>query len=1010
MTGRALTIDITTRDQQTLAALKRIQRELGELDKSIDTTARQGDKLGDSADEYAKKLGQAKQAAGGIVLGGTVAVLGLSTKAAGDLAEAQSKTNAVFKESVGVIDEFAEGATDALALSKREALEAASTFGNLFTQLGVGTGQAAEMSKSMITLGGDFAAFHNANPVDVIEAQTAAFRGEYDALQKFVPTINAAAVEQRAMADTGKANSKELTAQEKALATYNIMLEGSGEAQGAAAREADGLAMSAKRAKAELENSAATIGEALVPAAAKGAQGIALMAGAFGTLPPAMQTGVVGIGGLVLGLGLIGPKVSEGVGMLRSGISTVRAYGAETATTGQKMAGGGVAAGALAGALIMGVAAWNQWGAAGRSAASGWVDQFDRANGRTVEGMRRTAEESRAWAGAVEESHGTVAGLPDIGDLFEIDDNRAVAEGKKAAEARAQAFEDAADRVEEAARRQGMTVTEAETAMVAQGLDPTILSVDKLAEGFAKAAASAEAAASQADLAADLAAAEAAADDARSAVDALTSAEEGVASAQAGVASARDQLVDAERSVADARKGVRDASEGVADAERGLNEARADALDAVADLAEAEREQRDGSEQLRDAQRGVEDAERSLADAQRASLTAQEDLNAARETAAERLERLKEAAGDDFEQRQAQLAVAQARERIAELDPESSATDRQSAALGLEGAERRLADVLKERAETEELLAEEQHKGVEGSAEVVAAKQGIEDAARTQKDAELGLIEAHGAVTAAQEESALRVVEAQARVTEANDRVKAAADGVRDAVDQVGEAQQRVVDATEGVVEARGAVVEAEDKVTEALVAQVIAQDAVKTALGNSKGALDEQIVKLLELAGQMDPGSPVRQRMLETAEQLNSLTARPWTIQLQTQLQAVDAINKAMELALSGTDPANQPGGRAIGGRVGPGRAFPVGERGPEMLELDPAESGRVYTADQWEAEQRRRAAFAERDARRAAKQGQSVRDVTLNVSIAEAGDPWMSADLVGREVMRALQVGPAH
>ena len=97
MAGRALTIDITTKDQQTLAALKRIQRELGQLDKSIDQTAKQSNKLGEGADEYARKLSQAREVAGGIVLGGTVAALGLSTKAAGDLAEAQAKTNSVFK-------------------------------------------------------------------------------------------------------------------------------------------------------------------------------------------------------------------------------------------------------------------------------------------------------------------------------------------------------------------------------------------------------------------------------------------------------------------------------------------------------------------------------------------------------------------------------------------------------------------------------------------------------------------------------------------------------------------------------------------------------------------------------------------------------------------------------------------------------------------------------------------------------------------------------------------------
>ncbi|MBK6858155.1 MAG: hypothetical protein IPG97_16785 [Microthrixaceae bacterium] len=70
----------------------------------------------------------------------------------------------------------------------------------------------------------------------MIEAQTAAFGGEYDALQKFVPTINAAAVEQQALAETGKSSARELTAQEKALATYSLMLAGAGKASGAAAR------------------------------------------------------------------------------------------------------------------------------------------------------------------------------------------------------------------------------------------------------------------------------------------------------------------------------------------------------------------------------------------------------------------------------------------------------------------------------------------------------------------------------------------------------------------------------------------------------------------------------------------------------------------------------------------------------------------------------------------------------------------------------------------------------
>lgn len=1006
MAGRALTIDITTRDQQTLAALKRVQKELSAVDKAVDKTAKESDKLGKSADDYAAKLSNARQVAGGIVLGGTVAVLGASTKAAGELAEAQAKTNAVFGESAGIINDFAEGATEALALSKREALESASTFGNLFTQMGVGATKSAEMSKSMITLAGDFAAFHNANPVDVIEAQTAAFRGEYDALQKFVPTINAAAVEQQALAETGKSSARELTAQEKALATYSLMLAGAGKASGAAAREADGLAMSSKRAKAELENSAASIGTSLVPAAATAAKGIAGLASAFGALPAPMQTGVVGIGGLVVGLGLLGPKVAEGVGMLRTGVSAVRAYGTETATTAQKMTGAGVAAGALAGALVAGVAAWNQWGAAGRSAADQWADKFDAVNGRTVAGLRQSAAETRAWGEAIKESGGAVDGLPDLGDVFDIDADRATAEAKKAAEGRAKAYEEAADRIEEAAKRSGMSVADAEKALASTGVDPTIMSVDKLTSALETYQTSgAGAAEASAALARDLAAEEAAADAARSAVDGLRSAEEGVTSARAGVADAQDRVADAERGVVEARKGVSQAVRGVRDAEEGLASAREAAAEAGRELAAAQLEQITGSDQLRSAQAGVADAERALAEAQQESLAAQQSLNDARKDAAERLEDLRQAVAElPLDEREARLRLAQAQERQSSLESDASGLDRESAALAIARAEIALREALEQAAEKRAELAAQEKLGIEQSAEVVAAKEHIIEAQEREKEAGVALTEAQAAVVTAQEAMATRVAEAQARVADANRAVRDATEGVADAQEGLRAAQQAVIDQQAALTESRAAVKAAEDEVTAALVTQVQARQVLDEALRNNKGALDEQIGSLLTMAGTLDPGSPVRQRIMETAEQLNSLTGRPWTIELQTRLQALDVINNAMAIALSGSG----GGGRAIGGRVSPGRVYPVGENGPEFLKLDANQSGRIYTDPQMEAELRRQAAFDERDRRRS--QTQQATNQVVNVTVNEAATPHQTAEAITREFARARSTGWVH
>ena len=190
--------------------------------------------------------------------------------AASDVNEAFSKMDTIFGASSGTIDKWSKGAAENIGLSRGAALDAAGTFGNMFTQLGIGAGKAAEMSTGIVDLAADFASFHNADISEVISAQSAAFRGEYDALQRFLPLINAASVEQKALAMTGKATTKELTAQDKALAVQALMMEGAGKAQGDFARTSDGLANKMRILKARGEDFVATVGAALLPVVLRG--------------------------------------------------------------------------------------------------------------------------------------------------------------------------------------------------------------------------------------------------------------------------------------------------------------------------------------------------------------------------------------------------------------------------------------------------------------------------------------------------------------------------------------------------------------------------------------------------------------------------------------------------------------------------------------------------------------------------------------------------------------------
>lgn len=240
-------------------------------------TLKTDDKDFDSGlDRAQKKAGGLKSALGDVskIAGGFVVAQGLMqipeliggfVGSASDMNEVLSKSNTVFKDNADEMEAWADGAARNFGQSKKEALEAASGFGNMFDQLGIGSNQAADMSQSITELASDFASFHNADISEVLNAQSAAFRGEYDSLQKFLPLINAATVEQKAMEETGKKNAKQLTAQDKALATYKLMLEGAGEAAGDFDRTSNGLANRQRILAAEFENIKAKIGQALLP-------------------------------------------------------------------------------------------------------------------------------------------------------------------------------------------------------------------------------------------------------------------------------------------------------------------------------------------------------------------------------------------------------------------------------------------------------------------------------------------------------------------------------------------------------------------------------------------------------------------------------------------------------------------------------------------------------------------------------------------------------------------------
>jgi hypothetical protein len=256
-----------------------------------------------TADTFGKKLSDFGTKATTFVTLPLVAAGGAAFNMAGDFNESFSKMSTVFGASAKDIEAWSKSSSTAMGLSQKEAIDAAGSFGNMFTQLGIGSDEAAGMSKEMIQLAADLGSFHNADITAVIEAQSAAFRGEYDSVQKFVPTINAASVEQKALAMGLAKSTKELDAQDKAIAVQALLMEGAGAATGDFARTADSAANQQRILTADFKNASTELGQNLLPIGQQVIGWLSKMVGWFSDLSPGVQKVMLGLAGVAAAAG-----------------------------------------------------------------------------------------------------------------------------------------------------------------------------------------------------------------------------------------------------------------------------------------------------------------------------------------------------------------------------------------------------------------------------------------------------------------------------------------------------------------------------------------------------------------------------------------------------------------------------------------------------------------------------------------------------------------------------------
>ena len=264
-----------------------VKTGVGSAITSLENLGRVGTLVGDAM----KKAGQA------MTIGLTLPILAIGTasiKAASDLDETRNKVKVVFGDMSDDVLEWGKSAATAFGQSQQQALEAAGTFGNLFTSMGLGKSESADMSKGLVQLAADLASFNNIDPALVLEKLRSGLVGEVEPLRTLGINLTMAQVKAKAM-EMGLANaSGEVSQAALVQARYALTLEQSTNAQGDFARTSDGLANSTRIMKAQFQDALATLGVNLHPTVLKVVQGINKMLEAFKTAPPFVQKAVLG--------------------------------------------------------------------------------------------------------------------------------------------------------------------------------------------------------------------------------------------------------------------------------------------------------------------------------------------------------------------------------------------------------------------------------------------------------------------------------------------------------------------------------------------------------------------------------------------------------------------------------------------------------------------------------------------------------------------------------------------
>ena len=187
-------------------------------------------------------------------------VVGDAIGAASEMAETQTKLDAVYLEAADTIRDWGEDAAQAMGMSSQAALDAAGNLGALFQAMEVGEPVAAEMSQSIVGLAADLASFFDSDPSEVIVALRSGLSGMTAPMKRFGVDVSMAAVKTQLLADGVEMVDGAFTQAQKVQGRYRVILNQTTKAQGNFGLTAEDTANKQRTLAGTLKDSQARLG------------------------------------------------------------------------------------------------------------------------------------------------------------------------------------------------------------------------------------------------------------------------------------------------------------------------------------------------------------------------------------------------------------------------------------------------------------------------------------------------------------------------------------------------------------------------------------------------------------------------------------------------------------------------------------------------------------------------------------------------------------------------------